>query len=169
MLTSIGDLQKSMSTSIADSIRNVKMSTLDNEGKYAFIDAEANGYRSALAGAVDPEKIQEYGQLLISSLDQSWALLADQQRQDTQAEYIRLYEEAQAAINERLDAARQSTLDDQESLSATIKQAVIESWSSAANLVSQAGETIPERIQIDVNINGSGGTEVGVYTDIAGG
>ncbi len=169
MLTSIGDLQKSMSTSIADSIRNVKMSTLDNEGKYAFIDAEANGYRSALAGALDPEKIQEYGQLLISSLDQSWALLADQQRQDTQAEYIRLYEEAQAAINERLDAARQSTLDDQESLSATIKQAVIDSWSSAANLVSQAGETIPERIQIDVNINGSGGTEVGVYTDIAGG
>lgn len=168
MLTSIGDLSLSVSAGFDDSLRSLRLSTLDNEGKYSFLDAEAARFSDMINSASDPEKIAEYGQSLLRTLDESLALLSDEQRKATQDEYEKRYIEAQDAIQARLDEAKQRVMEDQTSLAETIKQAVIDSYGAAAVILDKAGSTIPSQINITVDVI-SGSTEVGVYTDNAGG
>lgn len=168
MLTSIGDLSLSVSAGFDDSLRSLRLSTLDNEGKYSFLDAEAARFADMINSASDPEKIAEYGQSLLRTLDESLALLSDEQRKATQDEYEKRYIEAQDAIQARLDEAKQRVMEDQTSLAETIKQAVIDSYGAAAVILDKAGSTIPSQINITVDVI-SGNTEVGIYTDNAGG
>lgn len=168
MLTSIGDLSLSLSAGFDESIRSLRLSNLDNEGKYNFLDAEAARYYVLIQSSDDPEKIAEYGQSLRRTLDESLSLLSDEQRLATQAEYEKRYAEAQEMIQAQLDEAKQRVLEDQTALAETIRQAVIDSYSAAGAIIDKAGSSIPSQINISVDVTSSG-TEVGVYTDIAGG
>lgn len=168
MLKSIADMSKSISANFESSIRSVKFSTLNDEGKYSFLDAEAAKYADMVKSVSDPELIAEYGEKLRQTLDESWSLLNDAQKQATQDEYLQRYAEAQDMIQARLDEAKQTILDDQENLATTIRKAVIDSYTAAAAVIEKAGSTIPSRIDISVDVL-TGGTEVGVYIPDSGG
>lgn len=171
LLQEITSLMSSSTSGYKDSIRSIKLDVLDNEGKYAYLDAEASGFRDLLATLTDPTQISDTSMRLRSSLDQSWGLLTPEQKLASGQKYIDLYTAADDLTTERLGAAKQAILDSQDKLISDIKTAVTDAYLDVADSLKTVGDAIPEKITVSLTINGTGeiSGEVGTYDSGSGG
>ena len=148
-----------------DSIRNVRMSVLDSEGKYAMLDSEAARYRDMLMSVSDPQLLETYAGKLKTTLDQSYGLLTPEQQKETSDEFVARYQQANDLVLERLKQSEDRAVKDQQAMADAVKNAVVAAAEQAAQIIRAAAEVVPKRIGVEVSVTAEPGlsanTEVG--------
>lgn len=163
-LEAIDQAAAGTSANFANSIRSIELSVLDNQGQYAYLDAEAARYRDVLASLIDPTAISDYAGRLNNTIMQAWGTLDRPQQQAKSNEFIALLHEADALALTRYDAAKENTKAQAQELAAAVKQAVAEAM--AANVAaSEAVATavnngIDARVSVGVTVTGNLPAEV---------
>jgi hypothetical protein len=177
----VGALENAMnatSTMFETSIRTINLDMLDTEGKYNFLDGEAERYRDVLASLSDPTLIAEYAGRLNDSIMQAWGLLDEGQRQSSGDEYIALLEAADELAMTRYEASRDAAIaqakENADVVAAAVKVAVKEAMdeanaaavkaseatAAAATAQTQSNNTLASILSGGINVF-SGGQEVG--------
>ena len=154
-----------VSAGFDDSIRNVRLSVLDNEGKYSLLDSEAARYRDMLMSVSDPQLLESYASKLKATLDQSYGLLTPEQQKETADEFVARYQQANDLVLERLQQSQDRAIKDQQATSDAVKAAVVSAAEQAAQIIRAAGAAVPERVSVAVSVTADPGltaaTEVG--------
>lgn len=139
LLQRITQLSGSASDTFADSRRSLQLDVLDNAGKYDFLDREAASLFERLQSAIDPEAIARLGQQLDRSIDQAIAQLSPEERQARAPELLERYDSVEALVGQRLDVARQETIDAQRAVFDDVT-------AGAAQVIDDVGRTVLELI-----------------------
>lgn len=148
----IAEIKTSTGQMFSDSMRSIKLDTLDNQGKYAFFDQEAARYRDVLSSLTDASLIQDYAQKLNETLMASWGVLDDTQKQASVDKYEKLFADAQKLTDDRLAQAQQNAADDRMKWAEAVGSAINASMDRAASAIAAA---IPARIDVGVNVSGN--------------
>jgi hypothetical protein len=158
----VQQIQTAMGSTAAlfgDSIRSVQLSVLDDQGKYDFFDREAARLRDTLATLTDPELITQYAQRLNTSIMSGYGVLdADQQRASADS-FITLLEQGEQLAQERYEASQQSIVDNQRALNTEIVTLIDAAMGRAATAIAAAG-SIPQRVDVGVNVRVDGPAQV---------
>ena len=127
----------SISTTTAESIREIEMSILDNAGKYEYLDTEIESLLEKLSAATDPATIQGLFEQINSKTTQAFNLLDGDEQKRLATDFIdRLYE-AESVAQSRLSV---TPIDYQPQQDAATKQgeAAVKQEEAAAKLVAAA-------------------------------
>src|SRR5205823_9747414 len=62
LLAQIEQVKTSLTSLFGDTIRSITLQTLDKQGQYAFLQAEAERFRAQISAASDPQLIQTLAQ-----------------------------------------------------------------------------------------------------------
>lgn len=92
----------------AASIRDIKFGTLDDPGKYAFLDEEAARLRDVLASLSDVSLIQDYAARLNDSITTAFNMLSPEQQATYADEFVKKLESASALTQQRLTVANET-------------------------------------------------------------
>lgn len=157
-----------ISESTASSIRDIEMSVLDNEGKYAYLDKEIALGMEALKSAVDPAEVVKIAEQNRSLLMDAWSLVPEDSKASKSTEFIELLRQNEEIAAERLttvgdDSAGPEKGDDRKDLEAALSAALESAASkietggssvqSAADAIAAAVGSIPSRIVVENNVN----------------
>lgn len=93
----------SISKTTADSIRDIEMSLLDDEGKYSYLDDELEGLVTSLKDAFDPAEITSLVEQINSKTLEAWNLLDETQKQQVGTEFLDRIRYAEEISKDRLD------------------------------------------------------------------
>jgi hypothetical protein len=136
------------------SIRNVRLSVLDDQGKYALLDKEASQYRDILASLTDTDAIASYADKLRGAIDSAWSVLSEDQQKATADEFIQRYEAANTLVNERMAVAREEAIADRKAIGDGIAQAITQGLTDGAAALAEAAGQVPSTITVTVSTSG---------------
>jgi hypothetical protein len=148
LLANLQSVSKATTQTIGDSIRNLKYGLLDTEGQYAMLDSEAARYMDTLRTLTDPTLISDYVGKLNATLNTAFALVPDGLKADEAQAFIDRFQTVENLAQSRIEAARQQAIADQQSLAATIGNAIINAFGGVAPAIEEAAKTIPRSINI---------------------
>lgn len=100
-------LKGSITNTFDSSIRSIEMDVLDNAGKYAYLDKEADYLQSMLSSVTDPALIAEYAGKLNDSIMAAWGLLDADQKVAKSDEFIDLLSDARDLSLQQIEAGRE--------------------------------------------------------------
>lgn len=175
LMAQIQQVKQSIDTMFGDTIRNFRLGALDNQGKYAFYQADATSVLAQIQKATDPTIIASLEKQYNDDLTAAFNLLDSSQRSGLLDRYIAAANAGDAAGNTRLTqlGANASTdfnkniTDAQKAISdAADKLAkAADTVLAAANTQSTAANTALRAAQTPVTLNvnvGSTATEVNI-------
>ena len=136
------------------SIRNVRLSVLDDQGKYTLLDKEASQYRDILASLTDTDSIAAYADKLRGAIDSAWSVLSEDQQKATADEFIQRYEAANTLVNERMAVAREEAIADRKAIGDGIAQAITQGLTDGAAALAEAAGQVPSTITVTVTTPG---------------
>lgn len=136
------------------SIRNVRLSVLDDQGKYTLLDKEASQYRDILASLTDTDSIAAYADKLRGAIDSAWSVLSEDQQKATADEFIQRYEAANTLVNERMAVAREEAIADRKAIGDGIAQAITQGLTDGAAALAEAAGQVPSTITVTVSTSG---------------
>lgn len=148
----VADSLKSTSDMFGDSARSVRLSVLDNQGKYGFYNDEVQKYSDILGTLSDPAAIAEYAKKLNDSIMSAWGVLEPDQQQGSADRFIALLDQADALAQSRYQAVETSAKTDREALSVAIATAIDEAMARAATSIAAAA-SVPQPVSVTVDVN----------------
>lgn len=148
----------------AGTIRNIRMSVLDDAGRLDFLRAETEGLRGRLLDAKDPGEIQRLAELINANINQAFALLTPEEQLANAQGYIDQLDAFNAQVAARLTELQESTQQqaaDQLTALRTMLAAEIAKMADAAAVQQTAADTnlTAARTPLVVNVVNRG-TEV---------
>lgn len=163
LLTSLNAAGKSVSDTLAGSVRDIRYNLLDEQGKYNMLDQEAVKALDVLKTLTDPELITQYVARLNDTLNQAYALIPDGLKEDQAQAFIDRFGQVETLAQGRIDTARQQVLDDQKQMATTLTNAIITAFGGVAPAIEAAAEGIPKTISISITGSAASAarTEVG--------
>lgn len=99
----IETVRQSIATTVAEGIRDIELSLLDNEGQYNYLDNEIAGLISEIMQAQNPADVQELFQQAYERIIQSYNLLDETGRQTLGQEFIDRLRQLEDLTNTQLD------------------------------------------------------------------
>lgn len=172
LIKSISAASKSINESFQDSIRNIQYSVLDDQGKYAMLDAEAARYMDMINSLTDVDLVEKYAGKLNDVINTAFSLVDPAVQKDKSQEFIDRLNEANDTVQKRLESLKQQAVDDQKSLAQDIADQMMKNFQIMQTGLEKAAAAIPEKTTVDVQLNLVGGpgsgTEVGYIPNYAG-
>jgi hypothetical protein len=103
--TAIGDM-------FDQTARGMTMQTLDPQGQYAYLQAEANRYRDQITTATDPAEIQRLSNLINQDMTQAFGLLSPEQQRAQLQDYLDSINKIKDLVDARLKAIEAAAVAD---------------------------------------------------------
>lgn len=145
-------------------VRDITLAQLDQQGQYLFFLDEAEAAFAALQTALEPEEVLRLARALDTAVQAAFRTLPDTESERLGNTFIRLIEEADTIVKERLNEVRDRV--DEEA--AVIQRAIEQGLTNAANAMQAAANTqagaaetqlaaaqTPLNVQVNVNLQGS--------------
>jgi TP901 family phage tail tape measure protein len=161
-LNLIGQIQGMISSSSSmfdSSIKDIKMSVMDDPQKYDFLRTEVDSLYAQLTTAFDPTVISTLSQQINDLTKQAYGMLGDEQKQGAAGEYVTYLEEVGALTEERLNAAQAQIVDQHKAMAQVIEasmQKVADQMMAAAQVQQAAAAAAlaaaNTRQQFDINL-----------------
>lgn len=166
MLGNIDTASASIGDSFDGAIRGIRLSVLDAQGQYEFLEAEAARYFDVLRSLTDPAQIQDYAARLQGSITQGFGVLDADQQAAAAPEFIALLEEANSVAQQRLDAARDAAISEQRETAEIMRQAIRDTFAEVGvSLVQSIPKTIGVNVGVTVDSPVPAVAEVGIVSD----
>lgn len=157
-------VKKSLGSMFGDSVRQMTLSTLDDQGKYNYYQRDEKTLMEQLSTATSADQVNSIGSQIFSDFNSSFSLLSPAQQKAQLQEFIKQEAAVQAAIDKRLmDIETQAQTDANKVLdeikqiltdNSTANKQAADTQQSAANTNLQAAKT---PITINLNLDGSTG------------
>ena len=109
LLIEIEQVRQAVTGMFGDTARNMKLSTLDNTGKYQFYQDEAAKLKAQLQTETDPEKIKADAEKINADAQAAFNLLDPAQQKAALAQYLKSMDDLTALVNKRLDDTKATT------------------------------------------------------------
>jgi hypothetical protein len=106
LLVQIEQIRRATSSMFGDTVRSLQLTVLDNEGKYGFLQAEAEQLRQQLMSTNDPETIRAIAERINADIQQAFGLLDPEQQRALLDQFVAGTREIDALTQERLAAVR---------------------------------------------------------------
>lgn len=172
LIGQIEGLLRSTHDMFGASIRDMRLSVLDNEGQYNFLDAELERLMEQLGTAIDPQIIANLTQQINQLANQAWGLVDAEDREALLDDFIERMEEADRLANERLTASREAVQNQHRETVEAIRGVMEEAAAAFAAAAAaqqlaadrqQAAANTPQRVDIhvDVDVDTPANVEVG--------
>lgn len=160
-------------SSVSSSIFDMQYGLKDNEGKYGMLDTVAKGYDDQMRSAVDINKIAEYAQKEIDTINKAWDLLDPEQQAAKLAEMTAMLKRVDEFVTESgADAISRKKAENQalaDAIGTGVKDALADIGTkladaalSAASAATSVAETKAEPAQVNLLITNRAGAEVSI-------
>ena len=124
LLQQIDAVSLGIEQSIGNTVRNIELSLLDQEGQYQFLRNEAEALAASIDDLTDPAEIQRAVQQAQQATSQALGLLTEEQRQAVGQDFITFLNGLEQNAQNQLEAQRQATLDSADRTSEVIEAAL---------------------------------------------
>ena len=132
----IRQIQEDMNASIESRIEDIKVSTMDDKGKYDYFKKKAEDLVDLLPTLTDPQKIAETVKQIQDAENKAWSTLSPEQQKLMADQFIKFLQGVQDVANTQLEGAR----DNVQSENTTISQAVEDALKKAAEAQQAAAD-----------------------------
>lgn len=155
LLAQIQQVKTAVSAMFGDTIRSLTLTTLDNSGKYNFLQKEADQLRDALLKSNDPTQINDYAKRINDDINQAFGLLsAGDQKQHLQ-DFVDRINQLNDAVNKQLTGAGVAAQND---AATTLKQIQTDLAKAAADMAASAAASkvataTPLKLEVDVHVD----------------
>ncbi len=106
LFAQIEEIRRATGSMFGDTIRSLQLQVLDNQGKYGFLQADAEQLRQQLFTTSDPDTIRAIAERINADIQQAFGLLEPEQQRALLDQFIAGTREADALVQERLAAVR---------------------------------------------------------------
>jgi hypothetical protein len=162
-LSLIGQIQGMLDSTgamFSSSIDAIKMSVMDEEGKYNFLRSQVDSLYVQLQTAIDPTAINNIAGQINALTNQAYGLLDQDQKAGAADGYITYLEDVNALTAERLNASQQQIVDNHKQMASLIEavmNGVADRMMEAANAQNAAAAAqlaaSSRPISVDVNVH----------------
>lgn len=144
-----------------DTIRSIEIAALDSQGKYNYLQAEADRLQQQLLSSTDIGEIQRLAQRINADINEAFGLLSPEDQARMAAAFIERINATNAAVQAHIqditDDVANATEDAMSKLTALMQQAATDSKDAAAKMLS-AGElqvaaaSTPQEVRVRVDL-----------------
>lgn len=142
LLLQLESARKGIDDMFSQTIRGFEMSPLDDQGKYNYLQAEAEALRAQLMTATDVSTIQRLSERINQNLNESFALLSPEEQAAMSAEFIKrtqmINEEIAAHIKEVSDGVANAAQENLDRLQVVLDKMAIDNSAAASKQVAAA-------------------------------
>jgi len=159
MLVVIDQVQKAVTQMISQTRENIVLSGMTAEEQFNYYRKQANELAKELATTTDPTRIAELIQEITRLTELSWGLLTPEQQAAQRQDYINYLDGIEKLANERLELARQETVNAAKAMADAVVSAIelaAQAFIPPANTMNQAANIMlnasvqPVRVQVDI-------------------
>lgn len=148
LLVEIERVRRALGEMFNETRRTLEFSVLDQQGKYNFLQTEADRLRDIIATSLDPAEIQRNAQLVNRNILDAFNLLSEQDRQSQLPAFLQRLAEFERLVQDRLAAARGTITADTRTnensplfLAAQKFEQLMEKFAETVNIVRESAQT----------------------------
>lgn len=144
-------------------VDSIRMSVLDDSGKYNFLRTQIDAFVAELKTATDPNRISLLSNNINSMTNQAYGLLDPTQQQSAAGGFVSFLDEVSALANERFAASETKVKTDAQLMADALEASMgrVAAKMQGAADTQLAAASIPVTVNVDVSVDAPASVEVG--------